>query len=87
MFPHIRVVTPSQRQNILEDEKIPRTCTTSIAETLSLPFPLRNCVELNKVVDYLFFGCINSSTKSAYISGLAYGVLYMSIWFNLASVM
>ena len=69
MFPHIRVVTPSQRQNILEDEKIPRTCTTSIAETLSLPFPLRNCVELNKVVDYLFFGCINSSTKSAYISG------------------
>jgi hypothetical protein len=69
MFPHIRVVTPSQRQNILEDERIPRTCTTSIAETLSLPFPLRNCVELNKVVDDLFFGCINSSTKSAYISG------------------
>ena len=26
-------------------------------------------MELNSVVEYLFFGCINSSTKSAYISG------------------
>jgi hypothetical protein len=33
------------------------------------PSPLRNCVELNKIIDDLFFGCINSSTKSAYISG------------------
>jgi hypothetical protein len=39
---------------LLPDEKIPRTCTTSIAGTLSLPFPLRNCVELNNVVDDLF---------------------------------
>ena len=35
----------------------------------ALSKPLRNCVESNKVVDDLFFGCINSSTKSAYISG------------------
>ena len=34
-----------------------------------MPSPLKNCVELNKVVDNLFLECINYNTKSAYISG------------------
>ena len=42
-----------------------------------MPFPLKNCVKLNKVVDDVFLGCINSSTKSAYISGFKYVIRFL----------